>query len=262
MAKYQLQMLAKTDRVADTGGISTVLRRAANCIPRRRATGGASGRPAPRARFSHARAGPQKAAANPLQADLAKADRAIAALRRRLDPAEAIIAIQKKSSPFKKSHRHLRKVAALSGRDGFVIGRQRHIVMAAVAALTPKQRPDDGRLHGTGKVSRACAHPHRVALQGPPRARKPRPPSARTLPESERDQVLAHLRAPRFADRTATDVHAALCDAGVCLCSVRSMHRTLAAHAEVMERSRQRRQPVCQRPEPLAEAPDQVRSRE
>ena len=156
-AKYQLQILAETDRVADTGGISTVLRREANCIPRRRATGGASARPALRARFSHARAGPQKAAANSLQADLAKADRAIAALRRRLDPAEAIIAIQKKSSPFKKNHRHSRKVAALSGRDGFVIGRQRHIVMAAVAALTPVQRPDGGRLRGTGGVAGQCA---------------------------------------------------------------------------------------------------------
>ena len=40
--------------------------------------------------------GPEKAAANPLQADLAKANREIAALRRRLDQAEAIIAIQKK----------------------------------------------------------------------------------------------------------------------------------------------------------------------
>jgi len=40
--------------------------------------------------------GPEKAAANPLRADLAKANREIAALRRRLDQAEAIIAIQKK----------------------------------------------------------------------------------------------------------------------------------------------------------------------
>ena len=40
--------------------------------------------------------GPEKAAANPLQAALAKANRENAALRRRLDQAEAIIAIQKK----------------------------------------------------------------------------------------------------------------------------------------------------------------------
>jgi transposase len=40
--------------------------------------------------------GPQKASVNPLQAELAKVGREIAALRRRLDQAEAIIAIQKK----------------------------------------------------------------------------------------------------------------------------------------------------------------------
>ena len=40
--------------------------------------------------------GPEKVATKPLQADLAKANREIAALRRRLDQAEAIIAIQKK----------------------------------------------------------------------------------------------------------------------------------------------------------------------
>ena len=40
--------------------------------------------------------GPEKAATNPLQAELAKANREISALRRRLDQAEAIIAIQKK----------------------------------------------------------------------------------------------------------------------------------------------------------------------
>ena len=40
--------------------------------------------------------GPEKAPANPLQAELAKANREVAALRRRLDQAEAIISIQKK----------------------------------------------------------------------------------------------------------------------------------------------------------------------
>ena len=42
------------------------------------------------------RRGPEKVATKPLQAELAKANREIAALRRRLDQAEAIIAIQKK----------------------------------------------------------------------------------------------------------------------------------------------------------------------
>jgi len=40
--------------------------------------------------------GPQKAPANPLQAQLANANREVSSLRRRLDQAEAIIVIQKK----------------------------------------------------------------------------------------------------------------------------------------------------------------------
>ena len=40
--------------------------------------------------------GPQKVPTGPLQAELDKANRAVAALQRRLDQAEAIIAIQKK----------------------------------------------------------------------------------------------------------------------------------------------------------------------
>jgi len=42
------------------------------------------------------RRGPEKAPVNPLQAELAKANREVSELRRRLDQAEAIIAIQKK----------------------------------------------------------------------------------------------------------------------------------------------------------------------
>jgi len=53
--------------------------------------------------------------------------------------------------------------------------------------------------------------------------------SARALPESEPVQVLAHLPAPRFADRTPTKVFAALPDEGTCPCGVRTMYRILAA---------------------------------
>jgi len=98
-AKYKLQVLAETDRVADTGGISTILRReglysSALSDWRGQREAGTLGALTPRPR------GPEKAAANPLQADLAKANREIAALRRRLDQAEAIIAIQKKLQRF------------------------------------------------------------------------------------------------------------------------------------------------------------------
>lgn len=94
-AKYKLQILAETDRAAETGGISAILRReglysSALSDWRGQREAGTLGALQPRAR------GPEKAATNPLQAELAKANRENAALRRRLDQAEAIIAIQKK----------------------------------------------------------------------------------------------------------------------------------------------------------------------
>jgi len=94
-AKYKLQILSETDRAIDTGGISAILRReglysSALSDWRSQREAGTLGALTPRQR------GPEKAAANPFQAELAKANRENAALRRRLDQAEAIIAIQKK----------------------------------------------------------------------------------------------------------------------------------------------------------------------
>ena len=94
-AKYKLQILAETDRALDTGGISAILRReglysSALSDWRGQRAAGTLGALQPRPR------GPEKAAVNPLQAELAKANRENAALRRRLDQAEAIIAIQTK----------------------------------------------------------------------------------------------------------------------------------------------------------------------
>ena len=94
-AKYKLRILDECDRAADTGGVSSILRReglysSALTDWRRQRAAGALGALQPRRR------GPEKAPVNPLQADLTKANRENAALRRRLDQAEAIIAIQKK----------------------------------------------------------------------------------------------------------------------------------------------------------------------
>ena len=94
-AKYKLQVLSETDRAVDTGGISAILRReglysSALSDWRAQREAGTLGALTPRQR------GPGKVAPNPLQAELAKANRENAALRRRLDQAEAIIAIQKK----------------------------------------------------------------------------------------------------------------------------------------------------------------------
>ena len=82
-AKYKLQILAET--AVESGGISAILRReglysSALSDWRGQREAGTLGALQPR----------------PLQAELAKANREISALRRRLDQAEAIIAIQKK----------------------------------------------------------------------------------------------------------------------------------------------------------------------
>ena len=180
---------------------------------------------------------------NPLQAELAKANRENAALRRRLDQAEAIIAIQKSGSA--------------AGRDGPGVRQQRQVAMAAVVALIPGSGLTTA-ICAALEVSRASVHRHRTALIAPPRVTKPRPSVARALRTSERDQVLAHLRTPRFADQTPTEVYATLLDEGVYLCSIRTMYRILAAHGEVAERRRLRRHPVYQKPELLAEGPNEV----
>jgi transposase len=94
-AKYKLRILNETDRAADTGGVSAILRReglysSALTDWRRQRAAGTLEALQPRQR------GPEKAPVNPLQAELAKATREVSALRRRLDQAEAIIVIQKK----------------------------------------------------------------------------------------------------------------------------------------------------------------------
>jgi transposase-like protein len=94
-AKYKLRILDETDRAADTGMVTSILRReglysSALTDWRRAREAGSLGALQPRHR------GPQKAPVNPLQAELAKANREVATLRRRLDQAEAIIIIPKR----------------------------------------------------------------------------------------------------------------------------------------------------------------------
>ena len=127
----------------------------------------------------------------------------------RLDQAEAIIAIQKSGSPL--------------GRDGAGVRAPRHIVRTAVVALTPGSGLTTAASAAL-EVSRASVHRYRAARIAPPRATKPRPPVARALRTSERDQVLAHLRPPRLKDQTPTEVYATLPGEGVYLCRVRTMY--------------------------------------
>src|SRR5208282_683911 len=78
------------------------------------------------------------------------------------------------------------------------------------------------------------------------------------LVAKERQVVLDLLREPRFVDLAPAEVYASLLDQGVYLCSIRTMYRVLAEHDEVRERRRQLRRPVYQKPELLAEGPNQV----
>ena len=89
----------------------------------------------------------------------------------------------------------------------------------------------------------------------PPRIR---PTPARALDARERQAVLDHLHAERFADKAPAEVYATLLDEGTYLCSVRSMHRILAENAEAKERRNQLRHPQYKKPELLATAPNRV----
>ncbi len=86
----------------------------------------------------------------------------------------------------------------------------------------------------------------------------PRPKPARALSEAERQAVLLHLHSERFVDQAPHQVHAALLDEGIYLCSPRTMYRLLDEHGELRERRDQLRHPVYQKPELLATRPNQV----
>ena len=91
-----------------------------------------------------------------------------------------------------------------------------------------------------------------------PSAAPPRPTPARALSETERQAALAQLHSARFMDQAPHQVHAALLDEGIYLCSPRTMYRLLEEHGEVRERRDQLRHPVYQKPELLATQPNQV----
>jgi transposase InsO family protein len=103
-------------------------------------------------------------------------------------------------------------------------------------------------------IPRASVYRHRRAAP----TTKPRPTPARALSVTEQQVVLDTLHDPRFVDQTPAEVFATLLDEGVYLCSIRTMYRILNSSKEVRERRRQLRHPVYQKPELLAEAPNQV----
>ena len=70
--------------------------------------------------------------------------------------------------------------------------------------------------------------------------------------------MLAELRSERFVDSSPAQVWATLLDEGRYLASERTMYRLLAARGEVSERRDQLAYPAYERPELLAERPNEV----
>ena len=92
-----------------------------------------------------------------------------------------------------------------------------------------------------------------------PAAPRDRRPSRQALTPADRERVLALLHETRLVDLPPAQVWAQVLDAGqVPPCSIRTMHRVLAANAEVRERRNQLRHPAYRKPELLATRPNQV----
>jgi putative transposase len=91
-----------------------------------------------------------------------------------------------------------------------------------------------------------------------PKPARPRPAPARSLSDREREAVLTELRSERFVDASPAQVWATLIDEGHYLCSERTMYRLLEAGGEVCERRDQLTHPPYERPELLAERPNEL----
>jgi putative transposase len=129
------------------------------------------------------------------------------------------------------------------------------MIAATVEELTP--------LIGTRPACRALGAPvatiYRHRRPPEPRTPKPRPTPARALSEPERQQVLDVLHSERFVDVSPEETWATLLDEGTYLCSPRTMYRVLAAHhGGVRERRNQLTHPAYNKPELLAERPNEL----
>jgi putative transposase len=107
----------------------------------------------------------------------------------------------------------------------------------------------------TGK-SRATIYRRRSGTQ--PGCREARPAAPDALSAGEREELLAILDGPRFADKAPRQVWAVLIDEGVCLASVSTMYRLLREAGQVRERRAQAAHPARKKPELIATGPDEV----
>jgi len=122
---------------------------------------------------------------------------------------------------------------------------------ASLASAVPVQRACEALA-----VPRASFYRWRQRNNVPRQEKCPSPPLA--LSDEEEQAVLDVLHDDRFVDLAPPQVHAALLDEGIWLCSVRTMYRVLERHQEVRERRNQLRHPHYVKPELLAEHPNEV----
>ncbi|WP_390883521.1 IS3 family transposase [Kovacikia minuta] len=236
-AEYKLRILQETDSCSE-GQIGAILRREGlysshlTTWRRQRQAGQL-------AALTDNKRGRKPMPANPLNAEVERLRRENERLSQRLQQAELIIDIQKKACAIlnitlaTKHQRHQR-------------------LMSAVEQLAPTMGVAPV-CQGLG-VSRASYY----RKQKPKGEPKPKPKPERALSNEERQQVLDLLHSDRFVDQSPQEVYATLLDEGTYLCSMRTMYRILADHAEVRERRHQLRHPNYQKPELLATGANQL----
>lgn len=134
---------------------------------------------------------------------------------------------------------------------------RRRALTEAVAALVPTNGMTAAVCASLG-VSRATVRRQRVRLNAPPAITRPRPRPVRALSVPQRQSVLDLLHTQRFADQAPAEIYATLLDEGVYHCSIRTIYRILDQNGEVRERRQQLRHPAYQKPELLAEKPNEV----
>jgi len=144
------------------------------------------------------------------------------------------------------------------GAAGSAVGAERRRALtAALAACLPARGMVAATCAAIG-ISRASLQRHRRRRAAPPTAPRPRTKPARALTAPQRQAVLDLLHAPRFADQAPAEIYASLLDEGLYHRSIRTMYRILGQHGEIRERRAQLRHPAYQKPELLAERPNQV----
>jgi putative transposase len=109
-------------------------------------------------------------------------------------------------------------------------------------------------------VARATATRATRRVSGPDPVPVPGVAPANKLSLAERTRVLEVLNSEEFVDKPPLQVYAALLERGQYLCSVSTMYRVLAEHAQVKERRRLARHPARAVPELVATGPGQVYS--